>query len=216
MTPFVLLTGARGLPAATAPLSAARAVVQVPPGPVPESASAAEPLVLGAGDGLPLVALGGGRVIDAAKALASAHGLEVAAIPTTLSGAEMTAGHRPLADGRGGAPKRPRLVVNDPALSASLPLPDLAASAMNALGHAMEAFYGPGADPVTTTAATRAARLIAGHLEAAMDSACRGGPGAHSRSAACSPATPWAGPAWACITCSARRSSDSPAPPTRA
>ncbi len=159
------------MPAATAPLFAARAVVQVPPGPAPESASAAEPLVLAAGDGFPLVALGGGRVIDAAKALASAHGLEVAAIPTTLSGAEMTAGHRPLADGRGGAPKRPRLVVNDPALSASLPLPDLAASAMNALGHAMEAFYGPGAGPVTTTAATRAAGLIAGHLEAAMDSA---------------------------------------------
>ena len=171
MLPFVLLTGSRGLPAATAPLSAARAVIQVPPGPVPEAASAAEPLVLGAGHGLPLVALGGGHVIDAAKALASAHDLDVAAIPTTLSGAEMTAGHRPLADGRGSAPKRPLLVVNDPALSASLASPDLAASAMNALGHAMEAFYGPGADSVTTTAATRAARLIAGHLEAAMDPA---------------------------------------------
>ncbi len=41
-----------------------------------------------------LVALGGGRVIDTAKAIASVTGAEVAAIPTTLSGAEMTGIHR--------------------------------------------------------------------------------------------------------------------------
>jgi alcohol dehydrogenase class IV len=171
MVPFVLLTGSRGVPPPAALSAAARAVIRVPPGPVPETASITEALVPGAGDGLTIVALGGGRVIDTAKAVASAQGLEVAAIPTTLSGAEMTAGHRPLADGRGSGPKRPRLVVNDPALSSSQPATDLAASAMNALGHAMEAFYGPGADRVTTAAATKAVKLIAGHLEAAMDPA---------------------------------------------
>jgi len=170
MRPYVLLTGSRGVSVAAALPSSASAVISVPPGPVPEAASSVEALGLGA-ERLPIVALGGGRVIDAAKALASAHGLEVAAIPTTLSGAEMTAGHRPLADGRGASPKRPCLVVNDPALSASMATSDLAASAMNALGHAMEAFYGPGADSVTTAAATRAVELIAGHLEPAMDAA---------------------------------------------
>ena len=45
----------------------------------------------------PLVALGGGRVIDAAKAIGSADGLSVATIATTLSGAELSAHHRPLA-----------------------------------------------------------------------------------------------------------------------
>ena len=170
MRPYVLLTGSRDVSAAAALPSGASAVIPVPPGPVPEAASSVEALGLGA-ERLPIVALGGGRVIDAAKALASAHDLEVAAVPTTLSGAEMTAGHRPLADGRGASPKRPRLVVNDPALSASLAASDLAASAMNALGHAMEAFYGPGADPVTTAAATRAVELIVGHLEPALDAA---------------------------------------------
>ena len=41
-----------------------------------------------------LVALGGGRVIDTAKAVASVTGARVAAIPTTMSGAEMTGIHR--------------------------------------------------------------------------------------------------------------------------
>ena len=42
----------------------------------------------------PLVALGGGRVVDVAKAVAAISGAEVVAIPTTLSGAEMTGIHR--------------------------------------------------------------------------------------------------------------------------
>ena len=45
-----------------------------------------------------LVALGGGRVIDTAKAIAAVRGGRVAALPTTLSGAEMTAIHK-LPDG---------------------------------------------------------------------------------------------------------------------
>lgn len=171
MLPYALLTGSRGAPPSAGLPMGAKAVVPVPLGSVPESAAATEAAVLGAGERLTIVALGGGRVIDTAKALASAHGLEVAAVPTTLSGAEMTAGHRPLADGRGSTPKRPRLVVSDPLLSTTLPAADLAASAMNALGHAMEAFYGPGARSATTVAATRAVELIAGRLEAVMDAA---------------------------------------------
>ena len=54
------------------------------------------------------------------------------------------------------------VVVNDPALSASQPVPALAASAANALGHAAEAPCTVRANPVATLAALEAARAIAG------------------------------------------------------
>src|SRR5205823_4226021 len=85
----------------------------------------------------------------------------VAAVPTTLSGAEMTSLHRKI-DGREQGPSvRPALVLADPALMTSLPEPELRMSAMNALAHAVEALYGPGANPVATLAALRGAELIA-------------------------------------------------------
>ncbi len=63
-----------------------------------------------------LVALGGGRTIDTAKAIASVSGARVAAIPTTLSGAEMTGIHRlPAgAEDRVREMVRPELVIADP------------------------------------------------------------------------------------------------------
>ena len=110
-----------------------------------------------------IVALGGGRVIDVAKALAAADPpRRVAAVPTTLSGAEMTAIHRHAAGVRADAPRvRPAIVLNDPALSASQLVPELAASALNALGHAAEGPLTPLSNPVATLAAREAARLIA-------------------------------------------------------
>ena len=112
-----------------------------------------------------LVALGGGRVIDTAKALAAASAPgerpRVAAVPTTLSAAEMTAVHRRAQGADTSLPGvRPAIVVNDPRLSASQPAVALAASAANALGHAAE---GPGttrATPVPALAGREAARLI--------------------------------------------------------
>jgi alcohol dehydrogenase class IV len=59
---------------------------------------------------------------------------------------------------------RPAIVVHDPALSASQPLPALAASAANALGHALEAPLTTLANPVATLAAHAAARLLADGL----------------------------------------------------
>ena len=56
---------------------------------------------------------------------------------------------------------RPALVVADPGLMASAPVPRLAATAMNALAHAMEALYTPLANPVAELAALRAAELLA-------------------------------------------------------
>ncbi len=119
-----------------------------------------------------VVALGGGRVVDTAKALAAASGgTQVAmAVPTTLSGAEMTRIHRRAAGADQRAPTvRARVVVNDPDLSASQPLADLAASALNALGHAVEGPCTPLANPVATLAAHDGARLLARSLREQPD-----------------------------------------------
>ena len=112
-----------------------------------------------AGDG-PLVALGGGRVIDTAKAIGGVTGAPVAAIPTTLSGAELTPFHRTPAGVEGARMVRPSLVVADPALMASQPGPELWASAMNAVAHGMEALYTPLANPIAEAAALRGAAAI--------------------------------------------------------
>ena len=44
--------------------------------------------------GRDVVAFGGGRVVDAAKAVAAADGAAVAAVPTTLAGSTFTPFHR--------------------------------------------------------------------------------------------------------------------------
>jgi alcohol dehydrogenase class IV len=163
---FVLLTTERA--AAEVPGLAARAaaVLHVPTGKVDEiSAELLERLPAGhdrggRGDPLPVVALGGGRVVDTAKALAGATGVRCAAVPTTLSGAEMTPFHRLPAGVEGARMVRPALVVADPDLMASARATRLAASAMNALAHAMEALYTPYRSPVTDLAALRAAALL--------------------------------------------------------
>jgi alcohol dehydrogenase class IV len=134
----------------------------VPGGSVPDAAAAVRSGV----EGRSLVAIGGGRVIDAAKAIGGADGLPVAAVPTTLSGAELTPFHRMPAGVDTFRLVRPALVICDPALMASQPMPDLAASAMNALAHAVEALYTPLANPVAEMAALRAAKLIAEGLRA--------------------------------------------------
>jgi alcohol dehydrogenase class IV len=110
-----------------------------------------------------IVALGGGRVIDTAKALAAGNPpCRVAAIPTTLSGAEMTNVHMHAAGVSADTARvRPAIVINDPAVCASQPVAALAQSAANALGHAAEGPLTPLHSTVTTLAALEAAELIA-------------------------------------------------------
>ena len=153
---YALLTTERAESDAPELVAGAAHVAHVPSGPVPEAAAS----VRGEVSGKPLVALGGGRVIDAAKAIAGADGLSVAAVPTTLSGAPMTRFHRMPAGVDQFTLVRPALVIAEPALMASQPMPDLAASAMNALAHAVESLYGPMGSPVTTMAALRAVELF--------------------------------------------------------
>jgi maleylacetate reductase len=150
---YTLLTTERA--ASQAPLEP-ESVIHVPGGLVDEISAA---LLKDAGD-RPLVALGGGRVIDTAKAIGGVTGAPVAAIPTTLSGAELTPFHRLPAGVEGARMVRPSLVVADPLLMASQPDPELWASATNALAHGMEALYTPLANPVAETAALRGAEAI--------------------------------------------------------
>jgi alcohol dehydrogenase class IV len=146
---------------------------QVPGGPVPEAAAA----LIGAVRNPTLVALGGGRVIDTAKAIAAVRGGRVCALPTTLSGAEMTTFHR-LPAGREREARhlvRPVLVVADPIAMTSLGEDRLRASAMNALAHGAEALYGPLANPVATLAGLRGTALIAAALDQPREERDRAG-----------------------------------------
>ena len=165
---YALLTTERAAGMAPGVVEAAAAVHTLGPGRVDELAGE----LLGAVARERIVGLGGGRVVDTAKALAAASGgTQVAmAVPTTLSGAEMTRIHRRAAGADQRAPTvRPRVVVNDPGVSASQPPAELAASALNALGHAVEGPCTPLANPVATLAAHDGARLLARSLSAAPD-----------------------------------------------
>ena len=154
---YTLLTTERAASAAPHIAYAAAAVHHVPGGHVDALAGDLRDTVTGDR----LVALGGGRVIDVTKALAAAGGVTAMAVPTTLSGAEMTTGHRHARGVDESTPRvRPAVVVFDPELAASQPVPELAASSLNALGHAVEGPCSVRANPVATLAAHEAARLL--------------------------------------------------------
>ncbi len=156
---YTLLTTQRASAAAPRVADAAGVVHLVGAGQVHELAGDLLPQV----SGERIVALGGGRVVDVAKALAAASGSARAmAVPTTLSGAEMTRGHRHARGVDESVPRvRAAVVVFDPALAASQPVQELAASSLNALGHAVEGPCTVLANPVATLAAHEAARLLA-------------------------------------------------------
>jgi alcohol dehydrogenase class IV len=162
---FELLTTPRALPGAPELEAAAKAVHAIPAGQVPEAAAALLDRV-----GAPqLVAFGGGRTIDTVKAVAAVSGARVAAVPTTLSGAEMTGIHRlPAgAEARVRTMARPELAIADPRAMTSQPEGALRASAMNALAHGADSLYTPFANPVSQMTALRGAELIAGSLDEA-------------------------------------------------
>ncbi len=160
---FELLSTPRALAGAPRLAAAAVAVHEVPAGQVPGLAAG---LLDAVGPGA-LVALGGGRTIDVAKAIASVTGAAVAAIPTTMSGAEMTAIHR-LPEGaeqRVGGMVRPALVLADAEAMTSQAEPKLRASSMNALAHGADSLYTPLRNPVSEMTALRGAELIGAALD---------------------------------------------------
>jgi alcohol dehydrogenase class IV len=172
---FELLSTERALGEAGAEglAEAASRVHEVASGQVPAAAAAlldalSPPYLLSEGVRVrPLVALGGGRVVDVAKAVASVFGAQVVAIPTTLSGAPMTAIHRlPAgAEGRVRGMVRPSLVIADPEAMTGQPEQQLRASAMNALAHGADTLYSPLSNPVSEMTALRGAESIAAALD---------------------------------------------------
>jgi alcohol dehydrogenase class IV len=141
---YTLLTTPRAEAGAPEVVAAAGAIHHVRPGKVDEIAGE----LRGEVRGELLVALGAGPPVRAA------------AIPTTLSAAEMSHGHRHARGVDASTPNvRPAIVVNDPDLSASQPEPELAASAANSLAHAVEGAVTVKASPVPVLAAGEAVRL---------------------------------------------------------
>jgi alcohol dehydrogenase class IV len=169
---FELLSTERALVGADSLKGSARRVHLVASGQVPAAAAALTGTLAPshAEEGVrvcPLVALGGGRVVDVAKAVAAISGAEVIAIPTTLSGAEMTGIHRlPAgAEERAKGLVRPSLVIADPDAMTGQPEGELRASAMNALAHGADTLYLPNSNPVSEMTALRGAELIASALD---------------------------------------------------
>lgn len=160
---FELLSTERHLGSAVELVNSAVAVHEVPSGAVPDAAAA----LLDQADGATLAALGGGRVIDTAKAIAAVTGARVAAIPTTMSGAEMTGIHRTPAgaEDRLRGLVRPSLVIAEPAAMTSAPEPELRASSINALAHGADSLYTPFANPVSQMTALQGAEMIAASLD---------------------------------------------------
>ncbi len=162
---FELISTARALAVSPKISAAADRVHELGAEAVPEAAAS----LLGRVRSPRLVALGGGRVIDTTKALASVSGASVAAIPTTMSGAEMTGIHRlPAgAEAEVGGLVRPTLVVADPKLMTSQPEATLRFSSMNALAHGGDSLYTKFANPVSRMSALRGSELIAASLDEA-------------------------------------------------
>lgn len=110
------------------------------------------------------LAIGGGSAIGLAKILARDLGLPYLAIPTTYAGSEQTAVWGVTdEDGKvtGTDPRvRPDTVIYDPELTTDLPAGTSIVSGFNALAHAVEALYDPGADPVTRWMAEEGARAM--------------------------------------------------------
>jgi alcohol dehydrogenase class IV len=127
-----------------------------------------------------LLAIGGGSAIGTAKAAALELGLPIIAVPTTYAGSEMTAIYGITTGQRkqtGRSPAvLPRLVVYDPELTLSLPPAISGPSAMNALAHCVEAFYAPGANPITALIAEEGIRALARGVPGAVASPGELGP----------------------------------------
>jgi maleylacetate reductase len=126
-----------------------RAAVHVP---IEVAREARDEAVRFGADGL--LAIGGGSTVGLAKAIALVSPLPIVALPTTYAGSEMTPIYGITQNGlkTTGRDHRvlPRTVIYDPELTLTLPVALSAASAMNAIAHAIEALYAPDGNPIVS------------------------------------------------------------------
>ena len=165
---------------------------EVKPNPRDEDVYQAASLLKDKGFGA-VVAIGGGSTIDTAKtaALLATHGgqigdyagwakvpgpvLPLVAIPTTAgSGSEATCwavitdGHSHNKLAIGDRHLAPAVALVDPSLTLSLPAALTAATGMDVLTHAIEAYLSALSNPVNDLLALEAIRLVAAHLRQVM------------------------------------------------
>jgi maleylacetate reductase len=119
-----------------------------------------------------VVAIGGGSPVGVAKAIALELGLPILAVPTTYSGSEMTPIWGMTEESRKTTGRSmavlPRIVLYDPELTVGLPARTTATSAVNALAHCVEAFYAPGASPISSLLAEEGIRALVGGIPDAV------------------------------------------------
>jgi maleylacetate reductase len=115
-----------------------------------------------------VLCIGGGSTVGAAKAVALTARIPVVAVPTTYSGSEVTPVWGLTRDGRKTTGTDlavlPRVVVYDPELTAPLPRGLAVASGLNAMAHAVEAFWAPGRNPVSSVVAEEGIAALAAGL----------------------------------------------------
>jgi maleylacetate reductase len=115
-----------------------------------------------------VVTIGGGSTIGLGKVIAARRKVPFVAIPTTLSGSEMTALYgmkigqekRTWTD----AAARARTVIYDPDLTATLPGYETATTGMNCLAHCVEALYPAEPNPIARLIALEGLRTLATSL----------------------------------------------------
>jgi maleylacetate reductase len=126
-----------------------------------------------AGDADGLVALGGGSVIDTAKAVSKELDVPIVSVPTTYAGAEWTHwyGNRDAATRTkpAGMDARVEGIVYEVELTVGLPREASGGTALNALTHAAEALYAPGRTSETDEHALQGTRKIAAALPRVLE-----------------------------------------------
>lgn len=120
-----------------------------------------------------IVTIGGGSTIGLGKFIAAKCGAPLLAIPTTLSGSEMTSlygvkiGNEKRTSNDAAA--RPRTVIYDPALTETLPKHETATTGMNCLAHCVEALYPAQPNPVARLLALEGIRSLAVSLPGVIE-----------------------------------------------
>jgi alcohol dehydrogenase class IV len=137
---------------------------------VPVEVAASARLVADEADADLLLAIGGGSTVGTAKAIALTSGRSILALPTTYAGSEVTPVWGLTEDGRKSTGIDPRVlpktVLYDPDLTLTLPMDESMASGVNALAHAVDAFWAPHTNSDIWVRGSEAIRTLVAGLDA--------------------------------------------------